>query len=71
MKLDHTPTGIIFAEFGEWLDYVILGAEELGRSDPEERAASQALYDRPLTERQLRLRKLCKEAASRYQGAAS
>lgn len=71
MKLDHTPTGIKFAEFGEWLDYVLLGAEELGRLDTEDREASQALYDRPLTERQQRLRKLCKEAACRQAGASS
>lgn len=66
MTLDHTPSGISFASFGEWLDYAILGAEELGRLDPEDRSSSQELYDRPLTARQQCIRRLCKEAAARH-----
>lgn len=68
MQLDHTPSGIITASFAEWLDYCMLGAEELGRLDPENIASSQALYDRPLTARQQQVRRLCKDAAARHQG---
>ena len=31
MKLDHTPSGIKTRTFNEWLDYCVLGAEEMGR----------------------------------------
>ena len=66
MKLDHTPSGIRSESFGEWLDYCVLGAEEVGCLDPEDRASGQALYDRPLTARQQHIRRLCKVAAARH-----
>ena len=66
MKLDHTPSGIKTAPFSEWLDYCILGAEEMGRLTAEDREDSQALYDRPLTPSQKVIRAECKEAAARH-----
>lgn len=71
MKLDHTPSGIKTRTFNEWLDYCVLGAEEMGRLTAEGREESQALYDRPLTLRQHEIRRDCKTAASRHLGAAS
>ena len=71
MKLDHTPSGIETATFGEWLDYCLLGAEEMGRLTEEDREESQALYDRPLTVRQHRIRAECREAAARHIGEES
>ena len=71
MSLDHTPSGIKTATFGEWLDYCLLGAEEMGRLTEEDRAQSQELYDRPLTPSQHEIRRDCKTAASRHIGAAS
>ena len=71
MKLDHTPSGIKTTTFSAWLDYCILGAEEMGRLTAEDREESQALYDRPLTARQYRIRAECKEAAARHIGEAS
>lgn len=66
MKLDHTPSGIKTRTFNEWLDYCVLGAEEMGRLTAEGREDSQALYDRPLTAAQQRIRAQCKEAAARH-----
>ena len=71
MKLDHTPSGIKTRTFNEWLDYCVLGAEEMGRLTAEDREESQALYDRPLTPHQMVIRAQCKKAASRHIGAAS
>ena len=71
MKLDHTPSGIKTCTFNEWLDYCVLGAEEMGRLTAEDREQTQALYDRPLTPAQQMIRAQCKEAAARHIGAAS
>ncbi len=71
MSLDHTPSGIKTATFGEWLDYCVLGAEEMGRLTEDDRAQSQALYDRLLTSRQYAIRADCKAAAARHIGSAS
>ena len=71
MKLDHTPSGIVASPFSVWLDYCVLGAEEMGRLTAEDREQTQALYDRPLTARQHEIRRDCKTAASRHLGAAS
>lgn len=71
MKLDHTPSGIKTRTFNEWLDYCVLGAEEMGRLTAEGREDSQALYDRPLTPHQMVIRAQCKKAAARHIGAAS
>ena len=68
MKLDHTPSGIKTRTFSEWLDYCVLGAEEMGRLTAEDREESQALYDRPLTVRQHRIRADCTEAAAPHLG---
>lgn len=68
MKLDHTPSGIKARPFSVWLDYCLLGAEELGRLTAEDREQSQALYDLPLTPHQQAIRAACKEVASRHQG---
>ena len=37
MKLDHTPSGIVASPFSVWLDYCVLGAEEMGRLTAEDR----------------------------------
>ena len=71
MKLDHTPSGIVASPFSVWLDYCVLGTEEMGRLTAEDREQTQALYDRPLTARQHEIRRDCKIAASRHLGAAS
>ncbi len=71
MKLDHTPSGIKTRTFNEWLDYCVLGAEEMGRLTAEDREHTQALYDRPLTPHQMVIRAQCKKAAARHIGAAS
>jgi hypothetical protein len=60
MTLDHTPSRIKAADFGTWLDYCILGAEELGRQTVTRRFVTQRFYDRPLTERQKRIREECR-----------
>ena len=66
MKLDHTPSGIKASPFSVWLDYCVLGAEEMGRLTAEGREDSQALYDRPLTAAQQLIRAQCKDAAARH-----
>lgn len=64
MKLDHTPSNIRTSTFSAWLDYCILGAEEVGRADPEKRETSEAAYHRPLTEQQQRIRLECRRSVS-------
>ena len=71
MKLDHIPSGIVASPFSVWLDYCVLGAEEMGRLTAEDREQTQALYDRPLTPAQQMIRAQCKEAAARHIGAES
>ncbi|MBK8638174.1 MAG: hypothetical protein IPN92_07725 [Chromatiaceae bacterium] len=68
MNLDHTPSPIVVADFGTWLDYCILGAGEMGRRLPERRGVEDRTYDRPLTPQQQRTREECRTAAAR-QGA--
>ena len=36
MTLDHTPSASVTETFGEWLDYTLLGTEELGRLTEED-----------------------------------
>lgn len=71
MTLDHTPSGIVASPFSVWLDYCVLGAEEMGRLTAEDREHTQALYDRPLTPSQKVIRAECKAAAARHIGATS
>ena len=66
MTLDHTPSAIVTVTFAEWLDYTLLGAEELGRLTEEDCDLTQVLYDRPLTPRQRAIRAACKLAAARH-----
>lgn len=71
MALDHTPSTIRTASFGEWLDYCIFGAEELGRLDATRRFVTERHYNRQLTSRQRRIREECKRSAARHNKGAS
>ena len=72
MALDHIPSTIRTASFGEWLDYCILGAEELGRLDKTRRFVTDQLsYNRLLTARQKRIREECRLSAARHNKGAS
>ena len=71
MSLDHTPSTIKATDFGVWLDYCILGAEEAGRQTPIRRFVTERFYNRPLTARQERIRAECKRAIERRNKGAS
>jgi hypothetical protein len=60
MKLDHTPALFRAADFNEWLDFCLIGAEEAYK--PMHIVTYQAMYDRPLTARQQEIRVSCAEA---------
>lgn len=61
--LDHTPTNIKVDSFGEWLDYVLIAAEEHGREQKyfDQDSPYWATYHRDLTPRQRWLRKTMSE----------
>jgi hypothetical protein len=62
MNLDRTPSNIQTSDFGEWLDYCVIGAEEMGLAKKPTSKRALRSYDRPLTERQYRIRQECREA---------
>ena len=66
MTLDHTPSPIITPTFSKWLDFCLIGAEELDRLTEEARITTQAMYDRPLTPQQERIRAACRKSACRH-----
>lgn len=70
MKLDHTPSNIRTSTFSTWLDYCILGAEEVGRADPAKRETSEESYHRPLTEQQQRIRAECQRSVAQQRREA-
>ncbi len=64
MNRDHTPSEIKCASFGEWLDYCLIGAEELGMTLDVVPEQWRPRYDRALTPRQALIRKLCHQAVA-------
>ncbi len=61
--LDHTPTNIKVGSYREWLDYVLIAAEEHGREQGyfDQDTPYWETYNRQLTPRQRWLRKTMSE----------
>lgn len=59
-RLDNVPSEILADSFDEWLDYCLIGAEEVGRSLGHHLKNGDQLYHRRLTPRQAVIRELCK-----------
>lgn len=59
-KRDNVPSEIVADSFEEWLDYCLIGAEEIGRSLGKHVKTDDKLYHRRLTPRQALIRNLCK-----------
>jgi hypothetical protein len=60
--LDHTPSDLKCDTFGEWLDYTLIGAEEVGRENKyfDQDTPYWETYNRQLTPRQRVIRRTMK-----------
>lgn len=58
------PAELRCEDFGEWLDYCILGAEEIGIQMGYTKGSD--LYNRPLTMRQAVIRLMCKRVLAKH-----
>lgn len=59
-KPDHTPSELQADSFEEWLDYCLIGAEEVGRGLGYHLKNGDKLYGRRVTPRQAMIRELCR-----------
>lgn len=64
MHRDQLPSEIKCNSFEEWLDYCLIGAEELGMTLDVTPEQWRPLYDRALTPRQAMIRELCHQAVA-------